>query len=127
MDRMRELDHLANRGYTEGFYRRHVPEAYQNYDQGTSANSQQQFVGEISEVDTAHGWATVEVKNRFAAGDRVELITPAGNVAFTLERIENLRGEALDAAPGSGHRVRIPLAAELSAGDAEFALLMCHR
>lgn len=127
MNRMRELDHLANRGYTEGFYRRHVPEAYQNYDQGTSANSQQQFVGEICEVDAARGWATVEVKNRFAAGDRVELITPAGNVEFVLEQIESLRGETLDAAPGSGHRVRIPLTAQLGTGDAEFALLMCHR
>lgn len=127
MDRMRELDHLANRGYTEGFYRRHVPESYQNYDQGSSANSQQQFVGEISEVDAARGWATVEVKNRFAAGDRVELITPTGNVDFKLECIENLRGEPLDAAPGSGHRVRIPLPAELGHADAEFALLMCHR
>lgn len=127
MDRMRELDHLANRGYTEGFYRRHVPEAYQNYDQGSSTNTQQQFVGEISEVDAASGWATVEVKNRFAAGDRVELITPTGNLDFTLERIENLRGETLDVAPGSGHRVRIPLTTQLSARDAEFALLMCHR
>jgi putative protease len=127
MDRMRELDHLANRGYTEGFYRRHVPESYQNYDQGSSANSQQQFVGEISEVDAARGWATVEVKNRFATGDRVELITPTGNVDFKLECIENLRGEPLDAAPGSGHRVRIPLPAELGHADAEFALLMCHR
>ena len=30
MSLMGELDHLANRGYTEGFYRRHVPESYQN-------------------------------------------------------------------------------------------------
>ena len=127
MDRMRELDHLANRGYTEGFYRRHVPEAYQNYDQGSSTNARQQFVGEISEIDSDRGWATVEVKNRFATGDRVELITPTGNQEFTLEHIENLQGETLDVAPGSGHRVRIPLAATLIARDAEFALLMCHR
>lgn len=128
MGLMRELDHLANRGYTEGFYRRHVPEAYQNYDQGSSANSQQQFVGEVSELDAGRGWLTVEVKNRFAAGDHLELITPAGNLGFTLDRLENLRGERLDAAPGSGHRVRIPLAMSgLSERDAEFALLMCHR
>ncbi|MFZ5653773.1 MAG: tRNA 5-hydroxyuridine modification protein YegQ [Pseudomonadota bacterium] len=125
---MRELDHLANRGYTEGFYRRHVPEAYQNYDQGSSANTQQQFVGEVSELDAGRGWLTVEVKNRFAIGDRLELITPAGNLGFRLERLENLRGEALEAAPGSGHRVRIPLAMPgLGARDAGFALLMCHR
>ncbi len=127
MTLMRELDHLANRGYTEGFYRRHVPEAYQNYGQGSSMNGQQQFVGEISGLDTQHGWLTVEVKNRFEAGDHLELITPAGNLGFTLDRLENLRGERLEAAPGSGHRVRIPLAMSgLGERDAEFALLMRH-
>ena len=95
MGLMRELDHLANRGYTEGFYRRHVPEAYQNYQQGSSANGQQQFVGEISDLDTQRGWLTVEVKNRFEAGDHLELITPAGNLGFTLDRLENLRGDGV--------------------------------
>ena len=43
---MGELEHLANRGYTEGFYRRHVPHDLQNYDKGFSTNPNQQFVGE---------------------------------------------------------------------------------
>src|SRR5690606_3011122 len=72
---MAQLDHLANRGYTEGFYRRHVPQEYQNYEQGVSSNSNQQFVGEIKELDNDRGWALVEVKNRFETGDTMELIT----------------------------------------------------
>jgi putative protease len=35
---MESLDGLANRGYTEGFYRRHVPDEYQNYQSGSSEN-----------------------------------------------------------------------------------------
>ena len=45
-----ELDKLANRGYTEGFYRRHTQEEYQNYEVGHS-RSQQQFVGEVLSYD----------------------------------------------------------------------------
>ena len=127
MSLMRELDHLANRGYTEGFYRRHVPEAYQNYDQGNSGNTQQQFVGDVAELDADRGWITIEVKNRFETGDRLELITPAGNRTFTLNHLENLRGETITAAPGSGHRVRFPLPeGGLGNDGSEFALLMRH-
>ena len=127
MSLMRELDHLANRGYTEGFYRRHVPEAYQNYDQGNSGNTQQQFVGDVAELDADRGWITIEVKNRFETGDRLELITPAGNRTFTLNHLENLRGETITAAPGSGHRVRFPMPEGGFGNDgSEFALLMRH-
>jgi len=127
MGLMRELDHLANRGYTEGFYRRHVPEAYQNYDQGNSGNTQQQFVGDVAELDADRGWITIEVKNRFETGDQLELITPAGNRTFTLNHLENLRGETIAAAPGSGHRVRFPLPdGGLGNAGGEFALLMRH-
>ena len=34
MGMMDELEGLANRGYTEGFYRRHPPGEYQNYERG---------------------------------------------------------------------------------------------
>ena len=110
MSLMGELDHLANRGYTEGFYRRHVPESYQNYGKGASSNSQQQFVGEIVDTDTQNGWLTIEVKNRFERGDTLELITPQGNHTFQLNDLENTEGVAMSAAPGSGHVVRIPIA-----------------
>ncbi len=124
MSLMGELDHLANRGYTEGFYRRHVPESYQNYGKGASSNSQQQFVGEIIDTDTQNGWLTIEVKNRFERGDTLELITPQGNHTFQLNDLENTEGVAMSAAPGSGHVVRIPIA-DTSLNDVDsHALLM---
>ena len=109
MNLMVELDHLANRGYTEGFYRRHVPQEYQNYEKGASTNPNQQFVGEILDIDNARGWATIEVKNRFESGDTLQLVTPQGNLDFNLPTIENKDGIGIAAAPGSGHIVRIPL------------------
>ena len=127
MELMAQLDHLANRGYTEGFYRRHVPEHYQNYERGVSTNPNQQFVGEVKEIDGDRGWATIEVKNRFETGDTLELITPEGNLTFALEAIENRDGIAVGAAPGSGHVVRIPLPRQLNGGEnSQYAMLMRH-
>ncbi len=127
MNLMSELDHLANRGYTEGFYRRHVPEHYQNYTQGVSSNSQQQFVGEIVDIDSHTGWLTINVKNRFEPGDQLELINPRGNLAFQLECLENTDGQSVAAAPGSGHVVRFPLPPGMATEQAsEYSLLMRH-
>ena len=120
---MEELEGLANRGYTEGFYRRHPPGEYQNYERGVSRSDLQQFAGDV--VDCNEGWLTVDVRNRFEAGDRMELVTPAGNLSFTLREIIGRDGQRTDVAPGSGHVVKIPRpdgAADLSLD--EFALLV---
>lgn len=65
--------------------------------------------------------AEVEVKNKFILGDSLELMTPKGNVTFTLEAMENRKGEATDDAKGNGHFVYIPVPEEL---DLSYALLM---
>ena len=107
MSAMDTLENLANRGFTEGFYRRHVHDEYQNYETGNSRGSKQQFVGDILDFDGQK--ATIEVKNRFETGDTMELMTPKGNIAFTLDNIENKHGESVSVAPGSGHKVKIPV------------------
>lgn len=106
MHMMDELETLSNRGYTEGFYRRHPPGEYQNYEMGISTAQQQQFVGEV--IDANDQWLTVDVKNRFNQGDTVELMSPKGNVRYQLDTIENLDGVKVDVAPGSGHIVKVP-------------------
>ena len=40
---MTQLEGLANRGYTEGFLRRHVHSEYQNYENGSSSFDNQQY------------------------------------------------------------------------------------
>ena len=106
-----KLESLANRGYTEGFYERHPAQAYQNYLEGHSANFKQRFVGEITGFDADKGMAEVLVKNKFAVGDTLEIILPAGNQTITLEHMENLKGEDMQEVPGGGYQIRIPLPA----------------
>lgn len=115
------LDSLAHRGYTEGFYRRHKPQYHQNYVSGSSQSLQQQFVAEVVDYTPGDSWLNLEVKNQFSVGDKMELMTPTGNLHFELSAMEKLNGEAVNRAPGSGHKVRIPVSSET---DYSFALLM---
>jgi len=108
------LDALANRGYTDGFYERHHTHEQQNYLRGHSENSRQQYVGDI--VSCSKGIAEIDVKNRFHVGDKLEIIHPSGNQIVVLNEMRSLKGEALTTAPGSGHRVQIPLQGELARG-----------
>ena len=117
---MHDLDSLANRGYTEGFLRRHVHDEYQNYQRGNSLAERQQFVGELT-GERRGELAEVQVKNRFEVGDTLELMTPQGNLRFPLEHLENRNGERIGVAPGDGHRVFLPLPATL---DLAHALLL---
>ena len=109
MDLMNELEKLASRGYTEGFYRRHPPAEFQNYEKGVSRGDYQQFVGEVRDVDRSSNLLTVSVNNRFEVGDQLELMTPQGNVEFNLTEMINAKGQPTDAAPGSGHVVQFPI------------------
>ena len=108
------LDALANRGYTDGFYERHHTHEQQNYMRGHSEGTRQQYVGDI--VTCAGGVAEIDVKNKFQVGDTLEIIHPSGNCIVVLNEMSSLQGETLTVAPGSGHRVRIPLQGELSKG-----------
>jgi putative protease len=112
VDLLSELQGLANRGYTDGFYQRHHTQDHQNYMKGVSEAHRSQYVGNVDAV--ADGWAEVDVKNRFSVGDRLEVIHPSGNHVVTLESMQTSDGNAIDVAPGAGHHVRIPLDARFN-------------
>lgn len=120
MNLMTSLESLAHRGYTEGFLSRHKHNEYQNYETGSSISVKQQFAGEFT-GNFRDGLAEIAVKNRFEIGDQLEIMTPGGNVSFTLEKMENTKGEAIKIAPGNSHIVYIPVQKNLSL---EYALLM---
>ena len=123
MGMMDELEGLSNRGYTEGFYRRHPPKDYQNYERGVSTSDYQQLVGEI--IDAGDRWLTIDVKNKFERGDLMELVTPSGNVTFGLNEMRGKDDSTVDVAPGSGHVVKIPVPEHIDPAKLdEFAMLV---
>jgi len=106
-----DLNNLANRGYTDGFYQRHHTQEYQNYLDNHSRSKSQQFVGEIIEYRIDSQEALIDVKNRFEVGNELELILPGQNQVFSLQSMRNEKGDSMDVAPGSGHKVIIPMPA----------------
>ncbi|USE82293.1 tRNA 5-hydroxyuridine modification protein YegQ [Acinetobacter tibetensis] len=116
---MLQLEGLANRGYTEGFLRRHVHSEYQNYETGSSRFDHQQFCGEV--LERHRDYIKIDVKNRFVVGDSLELMTPQGNIQFVLTEILDKKGNSIPDAKGSGHIVDIPIPADV---DMQYALLI---
>jgi len=108
------LEGLANRGYTDGFYQRHHDADYQNYLKGFSISGRSMYVGSILDIDPVKG-ARIDVKNRFAVGDKIELIEPHGNTDFILEELWSEDGKPIKVAPGSGHIVYAKLPISSSA------------
>ena len=106
---LRELEGLANRGYTDGFYQRHHDADYQNYLRGHSESDRSLYVGDAVRFDPVRGLMEIVVKNRFTASDRLECVHPRGNHTWTPARMENADGQAVTVAPGSGHRVWVDL------------------
>ncbi len=107
-----DLEALTQRGYTEGFYQRHRADVGQNYHGNKSNRVKPTFVGNTLHYNPQDNTVTVEVKNRFAVGDTLKLITPNAAVTFQLDAMyadtDNM--EPIHVAPGSGYvvRCRIP-------------------
>lgn len=94
------LDGLANRGYTEGFLRRHIHSDYQNYEYGSSKTDHQQFVAEVLDINDDK--LTLTVKNKLSKGDEIEIMTPQGNLIYTLDKLWDKKGNEMNSALGSG-------------------------
>ncbi|WMY94703.1 MAG: tRNA 5-hydroxyuridine modification protein YegQ [Arsenophonus sp.] len=103
-----QLNGLANRGYTQGFLRRHTHDTYQKYEYGYSISTTQQFVGEFT-GKRKNGLAEVNVKNKFFLGDLLELMTPLGNIEFTLTKLVNEKNLEITGVPGNGYTVYLPI------------------
>lgn len=116
---MGDLESLANRGYTDGFFVRHHSQELQRYHDSASTTQRQMFVGEILQREEG-GLFLIDVKNKFRVGDSMELLTPAGNTSFALNEMQDKEGNPLDEAPGGGWKVKIPLPVEAG----EFGLLV---
>ena len=117
------LDGLANRGYTEGFLRRHVHSDYQNYEYGSSKTDNQQFVAEVTDVDGE--FLILDIKNKLMVGDEIEIMTPKGNVVYLLTQMWDKKNASIDGALGSGwtSKIKNPFT-DVAADVLKFALIM---
>ncbi|MBU2069156.1 MAG: tRNA 5-hydroxyuridine modification protein YegQ [Gammaproteobacteria bacterium] len=115
-----ELDGMANRGFTEGFLRRHKPQDTQNYDTSHSVG-EQLLVGEFIAEQDSEGFALLEVKNQFSVGDSLILMSPNGNQCFTLQALRDKQDNAILLAPGACYQLKVKLPRH---SDLRFAMLL---
>jgi len=111
MGLMDELEGMANRGYTEGFYRRHLPDEYQNYETGNSRSEKQLFVADLCKIDREQHRAHFVAKNKFGVNDKLTLLTPEGNIDLAPSDMRLSKNDTpCDEALGSGYKVSLPSA-----------------
>ncbi len=118
-----ELENLASRGYTDGFFKRHHSEEYQNYIQGNSQGHRQLYVAEIIGYDAEKRLATLAAKNKFGTGDRLELILPTGNREITLQKIIDKQGKPMETVPGGGYQVQAEIDLTPEQGEYRFGMV----
>ena len=106
---MNELENLAHRGYTDGFFERHAPQEMQRYRDSSSRSQRQIFAGEVIDFNAKDKRILVDIKNKISVGDDMELLTASGNHHFTLQTMQDKKGNSVDCAPGSGHQVWVDI------------------
>lgn len=114
---MSELENLAHRGYTNGFFERHPSEEMQRYRDSSSRSQRQMFSGEVIDFDKDNNRVLVDIKNKISVGDELELLTTNGNHQFTLTSMTDQNGKTVDVAPGSGHQVWVDVDEQLEQVD----------
>ena len=93
----KELDKLANRGYTKGFLLGNEPE---HGFSGQQTNEQFQFVGEVLEVSGSE--LKVKIHNFIRVGDAIEIVSREKNTPVKIRSILNEDKEEVASAHG-GH------------------------
>lgn len=104
-----ELSKASHREYTTGFFEGKPSGREQNY-KTSSYIREYEFVGLVTDYDHSTGIATVEQRNRFSAGEELEVVGPKG--PFRLQKVismKNADGEDIDVAPHPQMTVYMPV------------------
>jgi putative protease len=106
---MEEINKVSHRRYTTGFLFGPPGAAGQHYE-GEIYLRSHTFVGLVKSYEQKTGLALVEQRNRFAAGDKVEIMVPGGhNFKQKVVSIYDQEGNSLVSAPHPRQLVRIPV------------------
>jgi putative protease len=108
---MQELEAVGHRGYTLAFHEGRLTNHAHNYEH-TAAIAQWEYAGVVTEV--TNDAFIVEVKNRLAAGEVLDFVSPIARDTVLLRMYDFEKadtGERLDVVHGSTKtRIRIPFA-----------------
>lgn len=112
----REIAKCTNRQFTTGFYFGRPDENTQIYDSSTY-RKEAVYLGSVESV-TPEGLAVITQKNKFCAGDTVEIMKPDGsNVSALVEAIYNEQMEPMESCPHPRQKLFLRLSGQAQAYD----------
>ncbi len=111
-----EIAKCTHRQFTTGFYFGKPDAEAQIYDASTYIK-EYTYLGIVEAVD-ARGFAKIRQRNKFCAGDTIELMKPDGrNVPVTVRRLYDADGTEVDAAPHPKQELYLELTQEAAVYD----------
>ncbi|HMU83972.1 MAG TPA: tRNA 5-hydroxyuridine modification protein YegQ [Leptospiraceae bacterium] len=111
-----DLEHLANRGYTPGFFGGTIPGDAHNDGAAVSRSDKSRFCGMVASYDSNTKRGFIHVRNFMARGDEIEVLVPSGNHRFVISEMYDESGNPLEVAPGNGWKIHVPMDADLTGG-----------
>ena len=96
---LQEVAKASYRGFTTGFYYGKPNEEDQIYTTSSYIRTYD-FIGMVLDYNAETGFATIEQRNKFVVGDKVEFLRHNGEVfEMTVEEMYNDKGERITEAP----------------------------
>lgn len=96
---MQEVSKASYRGYTTGFYYGKPNEEDQVYTTSSYIRTYD-FIGMVLDYDKTTGYATVEQRNKFVVGEKIEVMRHNGeDFTMTVEEMYDDKGESVTEAP----------------------------
>ena len=115
----KEVNAVANRGYTTGFYERNPLHTGENLGQSHSNDHTHIFCGIIQKNEKEDEYTKIVVRNRFDKGDLLEIISPQKTIQFRADEIMSTEGEQLEVAHGGGKDIFLKIPGKVE----DFSLL----
>ena len=107
---LEELAKVSNRHFTTGFFLGKTDQNSQNYESSAYIRDYD-FIGIVRSYDEASGYAIVEQRNNFKAGQEIEVFGP-GSAGFFTQVIDEMyddKGTAIEVAPHAQQLVKMKM------------------
>ncbi|MGI6086238.1 MAG: peptidase U32 family protein [Acetivibrionales bacterium] len=104
-----EISKVSNRDFTTGFF--FDKPGYDSHNYRTSSYIRNcDFVGLVKGYDNYNKMVVIEQRNRFKAGDTIEVLPPKGLVkSFIVNKMYDSEGNTINVAPHPQMEVRLPI------------------
>jgi len=112
-----ELQKVGSRGYTTGFFYNKMTAADHDYA-GENQVTAQDYLAAIESYDETTGFCQIEQRNKFAVGDKIEILKAQGeNFTQTITELYDQNGATVITAPHPKQKLKLKINAPVTQYD----------